>query len=218
MAIAVGELERDVLHVLQKAPGNAGYYTEDKLRVAVQECFDFVATLMFDAEYGGWVDDIRYITTTDGDAVVALPADLAQIKVIRYKVNGAYIPLVYDKEEKAAQTDPSAGSTGNHVIRYRLVGSQIYFNPALYEGGTDYLQIEGAYYPERLISKLDKLSSIWNPAFRNFIKYRSASILVSHKRDYSPPWSRFEKEWALQVTKLIGKRVNTTGTIAEFSG
>ena len=218
MAIALGSLERDVLELLQKSPGHQGYYTAQKLGVAVQECFDLVATWMFDAEYGGWMDDIRYITTEDDQAVVELPADIAQLKVLRYKVDGVYIPMTYDKEEKTAQTDPSDTSSTNNTVRYRLFGENIYFNPAISEGGTNYLQLEGTYYPQKFTSKLDKIAPIWNRAFLNFIKYRSASILVSHKRDWSPPWLRFEQQWEIETKKLIGKRVNTTGTITEFSG
>ena len=218
MAITVGDIERDVLEILQKSPGLVNsYYTEPKLRTAVQECFDYVTTLFFDAEYGGWVDDIKYLDTTAGHALVDLPKDIAQIKVVRYKINGVYVPLTYDKEERSVQTAPSEGTTGN-AARYRLVGSQIYFNPPLFDGGTGYLQIEGTFYPERFSGKLDQIGPIWNPAFKNFIKYRCASILVSHKRDYTPPWGRFEAEWAAQVGKLISKRVNTTTTITEFQG
>lgn len=218
MAIAIGSLERDVLQVLQKSPGAQGYYTADKLRTAVQECFDYVATIMFDSEYGGWMDEIRYFTTTAGDAIFKLPADLAQIKVVRYQVNGVYKPLAYDKQEESLQTDPTDATTGNTVSRYRLIGEDMYFNPALFDGGTNYLQIEGTYYPERFKTKLDKLSSIWNPAFRNFIKYRSASILISHKLSSAPPWAGYENQWHAEVRKLISKRVNTVTTIKEFDG
>jgi len=218
MAVAIGELERDVLEILQKAPGTQGYYTAQKLRTAVQECFDYLATIMFDASYGGWLDDIRYLTTTANQALVSLPEDIAQIKVIRYKIDTVYVPLTYDKEEKSAQTDPSDGSAGNDTLTYRLLGDKLYFNPPLFEGGTDYLMIEGTYYPPRFLSRLEKIGAIWNPAFRNYIKYRTASILVSHKRDFTPPWSRFEAEWAGQVAKLVEKRVNTTTAIKEFAG
>lgn len=218
MAIAVGALERDVLELLQKSPGHSGYYTEQKLRTAVQECFDFVSTMMFDAEYGGWLDDIRYITTEDGQAVISIPSDLAQIKVLRYKINQVYVPLVYDKEERTVQTDPSDSTVGQDNVSYRIFGDSIYFNPGLFEGGTNYLQIEGTFYPEKFTSKLDKLGPIWNRCFLNFIKYRSASILVSHKRDWQPPWQRFEQQWEMETRKLIGKRVNTVSTIKEFEG
>jgi len=170
---------------------------------------------MFDAEYGGWLDDIRYITTTAGDMVVPLPQDLAQIKVVRYKVDSSYIPLSYDKQERSAQADPAEGDTGG-PSSYRLVGDRMYFNPALSEGGTNYLQIEGTYYPEPFTNKLDKISGIWNPAFRNYIKYRSASILVAAKMDGQPPWAPYEYEWKAELRKLIAKRVNTSTTVKEF--
>ncbi len=215
--ICVGDVERDVLEILQKAPGTSGYYTEQKLRTALQECFDYVATKMFDAQTGGWLDDIRYFDTTTGDSVIKLPANMALLKVVRYKVNTAYVPLEYDKQEKDSQVGPSDGYT-QQPSRYRLVGDSIYFNPALYEGGANYLQLELTCYPPRFMSKLDSIDSRWNPCFRNYIKYRTASILVSHKRDFTPPWQQFEAEWKEETIKLIDKRVITEGFTRPFGG
>jgi len=214
MAITLGELERDVLELLQKEPGHQGYYTEQKCRAALQDCFDFVSTMMFDAQYGGWLDKLQYLDTTDGQVTVDLPKDMAQLKVVRYKIEGNYIPLGYDKQEREMQTTEDSVDSGI-PSRYRLVGNQIYFNPPIQDGGTNYLQLEFTAYPERFVSRLDKIGEAWNAAFRHFIKYRTATVLVSHKRDFNPPWAKLEQQWQFEVRKMISQRVITSGTIKE---
>lgn len=217
MSIFLGELSAQVLELLQKSPGHSGYFTDTKVLRAIQEGFDFCATWMFDAATGGWHDEIRYLDTAAGMASLEMPDDLAILKVLRYKINNLYVPVYYSPDDESPQTDPS-DTDGNAPSRFRLLGQKIYFNPPLQEGGSKYLQLEGSYYPPEFQSAMDIIPSKWHRAFRHYIKYRSASILVSGLKDFNRPWAKEEDEWTMVIQAVIDKRVNRTGYIREFEG
>ncbi len=217
MSVTYGELESDILELLQKSPGYSGFYTERKLRMAVQDCFDYVASHMFDSITGGWVDSIVYLDTTSNQAKVELPGDFAMISTVRYLVNSLYVPLTYDKEKENIHTKPGDGIS-QYPSRYKLLGNYLYFNPPLQVGGTEYLQVEGCRFPAKYTDKQDLIPSQFNAAFRHFIKYRSASILYASRHNGAKPWAHLEAQWYREIVKIIDKRVNTKMKIKEFEG
>lgn len=217
MTTTIGELEGEVLEILQKSPGYSGFYTAKKVRMAIQECFDYVSSWMFDSETGNWLEDIIYKDTTAGDSVIPIDEDIAMIKVVRYKVNTLYVPLHYDKDDNSLQTSPGDGIE-QYPSKYRLVGPNLYFNPPLAEGGSKYLQLEVTKFPQKFTGKSDAINPQFHRAFQHYIKYRTASALVAFKQSQAIPWARMELEWKERIVVLIGKRINAPGIIREYEG
>ena len=217
MAVSVAELEGRVLRLLQKSAGYQGFFSPEKVRDAVQESFDMVATKMFDAATGAWQIKLRLWDTVAGQGTIDIPDDVAQIRVCRYLVGTTYVPLQYDEGIENVTYGPTAGYT-QFPSRYRILENKIYFNPVLGVGGTQNFQMEYSSYPERLVADGQPIPAGFDVAMQHYIKYRSASILANSIGKANVEWTNYEGEWFNAMMIVVNKRINSCQYVREFEG
>ncbi len=217
MTITRDELATSILHLLTKTTTKPGFFTSAKVALAIQEAIDFVAVEMFLAGEG-WLTEVSYHNVTDGMATLAFPARMAMISEVRLRVNGSeeYTPLMYEP----AYGEPAYGATtevrqGN---RYKTIGTNIVFNPPLRDAGTNYLMLEGIYFPTRYTTGTDLLGGQFLPAMYHYAKYKAASILAASIEKYNTPWSTLEREWWDRCMNVINRRNSQSRPIREFGG
>jgi hypothetical protein len=215
MTIASATLMTAVWEILQKNSTYTGFFTSAKVLAACQESVDYVAAQMMMATGGGWLDKIAYITTATGGTVYTLPTDCGIIRELRYLVANQYVPLAYDQAYETRQFPTAAGVT-QYPSRYRLHGYDIYFNPALGVGGTNYLQVEYLAYPADLT--LGGNLPWFDKAMFHYCKYHSASVLAASVGKGAREWEKFEELWFARMLEIVNKRVNAPQYIAEFEG
>lgn len=213
MPATLAIMKQKILGILNKQPNYQGFYTNQKITDAINDSLDWIfANMMFVGQ--GWNKTIGYITTTPNTASYNLPNDTAVIDVVRYLINGTYIPLAYDE-----QSDNNFNTTDKTVhvpLTYRIVANQIFFNPIPTEVGTNYLQIEYTKYPAQLAQDSDVIDTAITRGLENYVKWRSCSILASQVGKGVPEWSAYENEWYLHMKELVAQRVRQTRFISEF--
>ena len=217
MGRSIAELEGSVLRILQKSAGYQGFFSPEKVRDAVQESFDYVSAKMFESQGGQWLIKSKTFNTVSGQAMVDIPDDIAQIRVVRYQIGLSYIPLTYDDNIEGVVYTSAAGMT-QFPSTWRFMEGRIYFNPALGVGGEKYLQIEYFSYPERFLTDGQQIPKEFDTSLQNFIKYRAASILAASVGKFNREWAQFEQEWGATMLSIVNKRVNSTQYIREFEG
>ena len=103
--ISRGELKARVLRFLNKTDRVRGFYSDGKLDDAIQEALDYVAVEMFQAGEG-WLTKPFYFDTVAGQVSVTLPANIALIREVRYKVGDTYYPMLFDQQEDRGRVLP----------------------------------------------------------------------------------------------------------------
>ena len=214
MPMSRGELKGQVLRLLNKNAKFTGAYQDETLNDAIQEAMDYVATKMFIANQG-WSDKIDYKTIAANCITVPIPETWAMIKEVRYKFGDIYVPLVYDVAGKDIQYASDSGAR-QYASSYRIVDNQLYFNPALAEGGTNYLQIEYTAFPKFLQKDGDTIEPQFNRCFTNFMKYKAASCLAASIEKFVTPWSKIENDWWQQMQDLVSKRNLQSTQLLEY--
>lgn len=217
MSLTRGEIAGRILRLINKTASYPGFYTAAKVNDSIEEALDFLAVDMFLAGEG-WQDKIKYLSPEAGQVAIPLTADIAMVKEIRFLYGGEYIPMVYDDMSRQGQVDPSQGATFGYTGRYRIVDNQIYFNPPLTEGGTNYLQLEYMTFPKRLVDDNDVVEGHFFKPFLHWVVYWSASRLVSGVGKADPDWGRQEAIWYLKVKAVVEKRNLQTTVMREFEG
>lgn len=216
MSISRGEVKGQILRILQKDGSYTGFYTDEKLNDAIQDCIDHIAVEMFFAG-DGWLRKIAYLDSQAGASTIDLPPYIAVIDEVRYLVGNRYIPLQYDDATLAAQFAADAG-VSQYPSRYRIVDQKIYFNPALGVGGTNYLQIEYAAYPATMVADGQLMPAEFDRSIVNYIKWRSASLLASSVGKQVKEWDDYEKEWKKNAINIINKRTRSPIYFRDFPG
>jgi hypothetical protein len=166
----------------------------------------------------GWQDKMKFVTTVAGQVTVPVTPDMAMIKEVRFLFGGIYVPMVYDDANRQPQTNPSENTAAYPPARYRIVDNQFYFNPPLFEGGTDYLQIEYMSYPKRVADDHDVIEGQFYKPFQHWAVYWCASRLVAGIGKPDPDWGRQEAAWYLKIKAVIDKRNMQTTVMREFEG
>lgn len=214
--ITKGQIKAKVLRLLNRSAKYKGAYTDEKLDDAIEDCMDYISTIQALANEG-WNTRFKMFTTVDSQYSVEIPPDWMLINQVRYKVGDSYIPLVYDQNRMGSQ---SAGDSGNTQFpsRYSVKDNQIFFNPPLGEGGTDFLQVEYAYYPSVVKNDLDTIGVQFDKAMQHFIKFRAASYLAATVSKPIKEWSGMENQWYNQIVSIVHRRNNVQQTIREFDG
>lgn len=215
MTITRDQMKTEILTFLNKQPSYQGFFSDDKINQVIQESVDYLATRMMLANEG-WLTEVRDITTTAGAKVVSIPTDVAIIYEARYLSGDVYYPLVFDQGDR--QWTVKGTDQTQFPYAYRIVGNQIYFDPALAEGGTDYLQLECAAYPAAMANGSANLMTRLDRCFQHYIKYRCAGILVSQMGKFNKEWQNYENEWANAMVEMVEKRVRQATYIREFEG
>lgn len=217
MSLTRGEIAGRILRLVNKTASFPGFYTAAKINDAIEEALDFLAVDMFLAGEG-WQDKMKYLTVSAGQVTIPLTADIAMVKEVRYRFGGEYLPMVYDDASRQTQTDPQSGATAGYTGRYRIVDNALYFNPPLYDGGTDYIQLEYMTFPKRLSNDGDVIDGHFFKPFVHWVVYWCASRLVSGVGKADPDWARQEGAWFVRVKAVIEKRNLQTTTMREFQG
>lgn len=212
--ITRGEIAGKILRKLHKTAGYQGFYDDDKINDAIEDCMDFISTEMFLANEG-WQTKLRHFTTVANTISVPLTSDIILINAVRYLFAGEYLPLTYKTDESRSQVQATNALT-QYASRYRIIDNAIYFNPPLVEGGTDYLQVEYTSFPKRLQDNHDVIEGQFYKPMSNFIIWRSASQLVTGVGKAQPEWRRYEDQWHEKMLSIVVKRNNSPTTIQEF--
>lgn len=212
-----GELKGKVLRLLNKTGATNGFYTDDKLNDAVQECIDFVAVEMFIAD-GGWQTKVGYLATQANQLSLDIPPHMAMIKELRYLVGGRYLPMAYDDGSGQGSYAPGSGMGSQWGGVYRVIDNAFYFDPPLTDAGAQQLMVEYMAYPQRLQDDTDFIPSHFDAAMLHFIKYRAASILASSYGKVMKEWSQLETDWYQKLLFIVNRRNLQTTTIREFEG
>lgn len=216
MAFTRGEIKGKVLRLLMKTAKYPGFYQPETIDDAIEEAMDFVATEMFEADEG-WQKKNMYLDTTAGQISVDLPVSAALISGVSYRFGTTYVPMLYNQ---AWQEEQFANDSGvrQWSYSYQVMNNALYFNPALAEGGTEYLMLTYMAYPKRLQDDTDFLESQFDNAMAHFIKYRTASILAASIEKFTVPWSGLEKSWYDKMVSIVNTRNQQSQPIREFCG
>lgn len=214
MAFSLTDAQNEVLNILQKESSYQGFFTTDKVKRAVNESIAYVTAQMM-MEGNGWRQKIAYITTTANTAAYNLPTDCSIIIAVRYLMGDVYYPLRFVSDFDEPQLSATSGLT-DYVVKYRIVGNQIYFNPIPQNVGTNYLQLEYTSYPAALSSGTDEFGQEFDTALYYYVIYRSAGILVSQAGNAQPEWQLYELQWFNSMKQIITKRLRVSKVIREF--
>lgn len=216
MAFTLAQIRTDVLNLLQKDPSYQGFYTTTKCNAIINESMAYIsARMMMEGE--GWMQTIGYITTTAGAATYPLPTGCSIINAVRYLYSDIYVPLTYDDQSFDSQV-ASTSSLSQAPFRYRIVGTNILFNPAPLLVGTNYIQLEYTTYPTVLAADSDQLSAQFDSGLYYYIVYRTAGALVAQTGQAVAEWQIYERQWFDIMQNIISKRNRVMQVISDFSG
>lgn len=216
MAVTLGELRGEVLRLLYKSAKFTGAYDDQTINDAITEAMDFIAVEMFQADEG-WAKKILYLDTQAGQISIDLPVSAAMISQVRYRFGTTYVEMMYDQAWQADQFATDSG-VRQWSSTYQVIENALYFNPALAEGGTSYLQLTYQAWPKRLRSDTDYLESQYDNSMRHFIKYRAASILSAGIEKLTVPWAGLEASWYEKMRMVVTTRNQQSQPIREFQG
>lgn len=216
MTISRGEIKGEILSFLNKSPNYQGFYDDKKVDTTIQECFDYLASIMM-FESDGWMLQIWELDTVSNQVSIDIPPDCAVINRVRYLIGPLYTPMKYVDDEQSSYWSPTTGANQYPSI-YKILQNRIFWNPPVSVGAVKGLQIEGSAFPERLKSDRSFAPSRFNRGLLHYIKYRCCSILASQFGKPVKEWQVYENQWYNEIEKLIGKRVNSSSTIKDFDG
>lgn len=216
MTISRAELKKQILSTLQLAPGYQGAYSDTAIDEAIQDSVDYIASKMFFMG-DGWLKDVRYLDTTSGQVSIPIPNDIAIIDRVRYLVNTQYVPLNYIDDPRMVQWSSQSAMT-QYPATYRIVQGKLYFNPALGEGGPQYLMLEGSSFPEKLRNDANFLPSQFHRGLQKYLKWRCCSILTSLLGKVNKEWQLYEDQWYVVMEQSLQGRVKTTSSVLDFDG
>lgn len=212
MTISRGELKGTVLRFLNKTAAVRGFYDDAKMNDAIQEALDFVAIEMFTAG-DGWLTKMLYFDTSANFSSLTLPANVALIREVRYKVGDIYYVVHYDDQENQPST---IGSGENQrAWRYRLLGRDMVFDPQLAEGGPRNLQVEVVHYPAMIASDSDLIEPQFDRSLTHYLKYRVASILAGSLEKEVRTWGPEEDSWYQKMLTVTNRRTLKSRPIRE---
>jgi hypothetical protein len=117
---------------------------------------------------------------------------------------------------QADQVQLAGSGVTQYPTRWRIVDENIHFNPALGQGGSNYLQYEGWKFPTEFADFTSAVPAQFHRALIHYIKYRAASVLVASRGKAMKEWQEYEMEWKEQMLIAVNKRVNSIGFIREF--
>jgi hypothetical protein len=213
MAVALSTLEANVLQLLSKQNTYQGFYSDDQIKFAVNDSLDYVyANMMFNGE--GWLTTIGTLDTVADTATVALPTDTVVIHQVRYLHGDVFVPLQYDDDFDRYQY--SGDQETVYPTTYRLVGTDIYFNPIPSVVGTDHVQIEYSTFPVELDMDADLASAQITRGLQRFVTYRAASICLTTTDRANSPWKEYEIQWWQYLQDLLSKRIRAPQPIKDF--
>lgn len=216
MTTTRGELKGQILRIVQKDGGYQGFYTDEKLNDAIQDCFDHIAIEMIRAGWG-WVTKIEVMDNASGQVAVALKPYMTVIQEVRYKIANRFVPMTYDDATETSQFTVESGVV-QWPTRYRIVDGMLYFNPPPAEGGTGFIQVEYQTYPQALVGDTQNLPPEFDRCMVNYVKWRSASQLSASVGKAMPEWARSEGEWKQNMLDIVNKRIKAPIYYREFSG
>lgn len=214
MTISRGQLKGTIWRYLGKTAAQPGFYTSDKMDDAIEEALAYIAVEMFVAG-DGWLTKYVFIDTVAGQTSIDIPGDVALIREVRYKYGDTYSPMYYTDLEK----QPSyigTGVTQSIGTTYRLLGSQLVFDPPLGSGGDRFLQIEYVYYPKKIVSDSEMINSQYDTVCMQFMKYKAASILAGSLEKQIITWQLLELQWEDKLKTILNRRVMSSQPIREF--
>jgi hypothetical protein len=214
MATTFGDIKGFVLELLQKNASYQGFYTDTKLKNAIQEAVDFIGVDMGLCGEG-WLKTITAIDYLAVSHTVDLPSGVMYIEDVRWKVGDRYVPLSYDPRQGDSQTTSTA-DTIQSPSTYRLIGQKLYLDPAPSDVGTGMCQVEYVRYPATYVNDATNVDADFDRAMFWFIRYKAASCLITSNGRSNPPWAGIEADWYSQVTKVIAKRVRNTKYVRNF--
>lgn len=199
-----------------KTAQTPGFYSNELLDDAFNEALDYVAAEMFMADEG-WLAKMMTYDTVANQLKLDLTISVSMIREVRYMFGDIYVPLVYDAGNEKNQAADSSGIR-QWAYTYRILDNALYFNPALAEGGTNYLQVEYISYPKRLQDDTDFMESQFDNAMLHFCKYKMASICAAAIENYTPAWAGLESLWFQKMRDIIVKRNLQSIAIQDFAG
>jgi len=216
MAVTRAEIKGRVLRLLLKTANFPGFFTQELLNDAFDEALDSIAADMFIADEG-WMARMMYIETQANQISIDLPISAAMIREVRYQFGNIYVPMMYDSDDGANQSVNSSGVT-QWAYKYRILDNALYFNPPLYEGGSNFLQLEYVAWPKRLQNDTDYTDPQLDNGMQHLMKYRMASICSAALENFVRPWAPQEDMWTKKVRDIIVRRNLQAQPIQDFLG
>ncbi len=213
MATTLADISGKVLRLVQKKAATPGFFTELRVNDAINDCLNYItARMMMNGE--GWFLEIGTLTPTAGQSRVALPTGCSVIKAVRYKCGDAWHVLTYNEQLECSQYESS--TTVGYPSEFRVVGTDLYFNPVPSEITAGCVQIEYCKYPTALLLQADTLNAAFDNALLEYCKWRAASQLSAQVGKMMPEWKPYEDEWYVVMKELLGKRIITRQVIGSF--
>jgi hypothetical protein len=209
-----GEIKAKIVRLINKTANYQGFFTDDKCNDMIADSLDYLS-LMAGLQGGGWFNGIQTIAMPAAGFTAPIPANVAIINQVRYLINNTYVPLTYHDADGYSQVD-STTSEVSYPTHFRIMGRDIYFNPAPSERGADRIQIEFTKYPAALANDAAILDGEFDNALQHYVKWRVASQLMSTAGRADADWTRFEIEWRTNCMNYISKRSRATTYIKNF--
>lgn len=213
MAIDREELKDRILYLLQKTQAAKGYYTDERMNYAIQDCIDYVQSHMHGSNMG-FTNSIDDLNVTEGDFEVDLPTGTVMIIGVHYKVNDVWLPLDHRPKQDAPRYSTAGSDTKAIPHTFEVVGNKLHFDPPFSETGTGYLKVEVTKFDAILADDADTLPANLSRNMEHYIKWRSARQLSI--KSYPSDWALMEKQWFDRVMFEINTRVRKLKTIREF--
>ena len=209
-----GELKGKVWRFLNKTSAFPGFYDDDKMNDAIQEALNFIAVEMF-LGGEGWLTDFLYFDTEDGQTSMRLPGNVALIREVRYKVSDVWYPIMYN-DASDGFSYIGTGVQQAFTYQYRLLGSNIVFDPPLSMGGEKYLQVEAVFYPSQLTDDQQLIDQQFNAACVEYLKYKVASIVAASVEKSYIAWADQEAAWYQKMQAVVVRRTMASQPIREY--
>lgn len=215
MTITRAEIKYEILTRLNKSAATKGFYTDAKLESVIQECLDYIGTEMFLAD-GGFALKVDYVDTAAGQVAVPIQPHWAMLADVRYLMGDTYEPVRYDQNHEGATASPASGVT-SFPGRYGIRDNNLYFNPALSEGGPKFLEVTYFAYPRRFQNDSDKLDPQFDRCMFWALIYMSCDKLAGQLGQATDN-ARQADGWVSRMRDLIAMRVRQSVPIRDFEG
>lgn len=213
--ISRGQIKEKVRTVLNRSSAVKGFYTDERLEIAIEEAMDVIATQMFLAGEG-WMTKYRTFDITTNQIFLPIDPDITLINEVAVLIGGTiYVPLLYDELRRNTQAAPGAVTT-IAPYSYMIVDNKIYFSTAIAEGGEDYIRIKFTAYPDEIKNDSQPLPAHFDKAMSWLIVYRSASMAAKMVGKANAEWADFEGQWYGTCIDIMNKRNNQVKFIRDF--
>jgi len=208
-------LQNQIYEILQKTSSAYGLYTPTKVQQSIDDSLAYISAKMM-KNNSGWMNKRALLPVVADNPVVTLPAGCAIVNFL--KMRNSTSSTVYSPLPYVENYNGSSDTQSSTPVAWRLVNGAIYLEPIPDTADTQGVLCEYTAFPAALVADGTSLDPELDfSCFVAYAKYRAASQLYAIGSDGSPPWERYESEWAQVVIEMIARRFRVPTALIEFS-